>query len=112
MFSSRTVLPPHTNLSLQAGAGADLLAAAANVGGETALHLAAHNGSESVLCFLLAAGCWAETRDADGKTPLSSACAGGRTGTTKVLLTGGGWCLNHMPQGGWIDGSHAHGRGV
>lgn len=90
-------------LSLQASAGAKLLAAAENLGGETALHLAAKNGSENVLCFLLAAGCWPGTKDADGRTPLASACAGGRTGTAAVLLTGQGWGLEHLPEGGWVS---------
>lgn len=85
---------------LQASAGANLVAAAENLGGETALHLAAKNGSEDVLCFLLAAGCWPQTKDADGRAPLASACAGGRAGTARVLLTGQGWSLDHMPEGG------------
>lgn len=92
--------PPKTvgSFKLQASAGADLLAAAENLGGETPLHLAAKNGSENVLCFLLAAGCWAETKDADGRTPLASACAGGRVGTAAMLLTGEGWAQHQVPE--------------
>ena len=76
-----------------------MLAAADNLGGETSLHLAAKNGSENVLRFLLAAGCWVETKDADQRTPLASACAGGRIGTAAMLLSGNGWGLEKVPEG-------------
>lgn len=91
--------PPRNTTLLQARSGAFLLAAADNLGGETALHLAAKNGSENVLRFLLAAGCWAETKDTDHRTPLASACAGGRIGTAAMLLSGIGWGLENVPEG-------------
>lgn len=75
------------------------MSAADNLRGERAVHLAAKNGSSNVLSFLLAAGCSVEARDMDGRTPLASACAGGRRGTAETLLSGDGWGLDYIPQG-------------
>ncbi|CAM9289234.1 unnamed protein product [Choristocarpus tenellus] len=82
-----------------AAAGACLTSTALNATAETPLHLSAKNGATSVVCFLLAAGCWPEARDSTGMTPLAYACSRGRMGATAALLKGEGWALSYVPKG-------------
>jgi ankyrin repeat protein len=62
---------------------------AADQDNNTALHLAAENGHETVVGVLLSARAAVDSADAEGFTPLLSAAARGHAGVAKVLLEAG-----------------------
>lgn len=68
--------------------GADL--EAQDAGGNTALHLAAHEDATDVIELLLRHGSSVNARRGDGKTPLGAAVGEGKTGAADALRRAGG----------------------
>ena len=68
--------------------GMDIEAAQPGLG-HTALHMAAYNGHTGTVLLLIKRGAKIDSRDAEGKTPLTHACTGPYAETVEVLIKAG-----------------------
>ncbi len=82
------------NILITAGASLDIF-----VNGQTALHVAADNGSLKVCKILIENGAQVNTQDMFGRTPLQYAALDGHLGVCKVLIDAGG-DVNHQDEYG------------
>jgi serine/threonine-protein phosphatase 6 regulatory ankyrin repeat subunit B len=76
--------------------------------GLTALHMAAIEGHEDIMAFLLSQGAQADTSDQEGITPFMDAAFGGNLSVVKMILQHmGGKGLDETDNEGWTAVYHA-----
>jgi ankyrin repeat protein len=93
--------------------GAEAIGTRLFLGGGTALHWAAAGGHEEILAWLLEQGAQANSKTANGTTPLMFACQEGHMGVVQLLLQHtGAQALLRTDDNGWTplhwaaDGGH------